>query len=154
MKRLNVTDRFLILLFALCLVAVGARVWSLRGDAGRGLEPLEILVEWRDVDTRTVACLSAGELLYTAAGEAYGRVERIEYLPVEETLLQNGDLLRYEVPMEERCNARLTLSLEGRVDGGILLRNGTESVAVGERKTLYSERCEITVFILLCGVKA
>lgn len=154
MKRLNTTDRFLVVLLALCLLAVGARVWSLRGDSSENVETLEVLVVWREIDARTAECLSVGERLYTAAGEYYGTVADIEYLPVEKSLWQNGELWHYEMPIEEICDVRLTLRLEGRSDNGIFLRNGTESVGVGESKTLYSERCEISCVVLFCGVKS
>lgn len=149
--RTSIGDRFLILLFILCLLATGIRVWSLQAGGRGELSEFSVLLEWRDVDARTAACLSEGEALYTAAGEYYGVVEGLELLPAQWEVVQNGEVLRLSLPLEERCNVRLRVRVQGREENGAFLRGGFQALAMGERIKLYSERCEIAVLILHFG---
>lgn len=152
-RRLNRTDRFLILILLSCIIGIALRVWELNG-ASKADQTLILEAEWRGVDVRTADCLSEGDLLYTAGGELYGSVRRIVIAPAEIKIAEGGVVFRGEAPIEEKCDVRVAVVFEGTERGGTFLHGGAVPVAVGERLLLYSDRCELSLLVLFCGESA
>lgn len=147
-RRLRLTDFFLILLFLLCVAGVVFRVWDLNDRAPEESVPFAVAAEWRNADVRTAACLREGDVLYTAAGEIFGTVTSVTGTPARVRLREGGALYEGVYPDDTRCDLRLTVQVNGRLSGGILLRDGTREVNAGQVYRLYSDLVEIPLFVL------
>ncbi len=144
-KRMNAADWFLILLAVLSVCGILLRLWGLRNRSSEELREYLVVMTWEDADARTVACLQAGELVYTAGGELFGRVLSISTEPSETELVSGGSVFR--LPSESRVDVTLELAVLCRASGGQLLKDGTEAFAVGKRQTLYSSMAELPLTV-------
>lgn len=149
-RRFNVTDWFLILLATLSLGAVLLRFLGL-GKKERGeLQHFTIVVEWENVDVRTVACLQEGELLYTAAGEEFGVVRNVKIVSAEAEIVSGGEV--YRVPSPVLVNVTIELDVMGRVSDGRLVSRRGELLSAGRGMKLYSRKAELSLKILFADI--
>ena len=137
----SILDLFLIFLFLLCIVGTILRWQALRRDTGSA-DSMRLLIVARSeaVDTRIADCLSAGEMLYTASGEAFGRVVTVTYRSAEVSLLSGGVYHIGAWPMEARCRVEAVIETVGVGQNGTWLREGKYPLSVGESMLLYGER--------------
>lgn len=145
-KRLNSADWFFILLAVLSVCGILFRFLGLRQGKTNDLEDFTLIVEWSDIDIRTLECLEEDEVLYTAGGEVFGIVETVEWNPSEVETVFGGDV--YRLRSESRVDATVHISVSGRVSDGQFFRNATESVTVGQKLKLYSERTELLLKVV------
>ena len=142
----NTADWFLLLLALLSVGGILLRAWGLRRGKSEDLREYEIVAVWEDVDPRTVSCLEEDSVLYTAAGEAFGRVIWVEESPAVTELVANGEL--YRLPSEQRLNVTVEITVRGSVSDGRFLREGIEPILSGQELRLYSDWAELPLRIV------
>ncbi len=150
-KRGSILDLFLVFLLLLCLLGVLLRWDGLRRETGEGLSAHVLRMESGVIYRESADCLSAGETLYTASGEAVGEVRSIRILPAPITLQSLGRYYRGEWPIERRCILEIELSVTGRMRDGVLLLDGRVPLAVGSEQTLFSSATQLSLRLLQYG---
>ena len=149
-RSFNTTDWFLILLAILSLGAVLLRFLGLGKKESGALQHFTIVVEWKNVDARTVACVQEGELLYTAAGEEFGVVRNVKIVSAEAEIVSGGEV--YRVPSPVLVNVTIELDVMGRVSDGRLVSRRGELLSAGSGMKLYSRRAELHLKILSADI--
>ena len=149
-RSFNTTDWFLILLAILSLGAVLLRFLGLGKKESGVLQHFTIVVEWKNVDARTVACVQEGELLYTAAGEEFGVVRNVKIVSAEAEIVSGGEV--YRVPSPVLVNVTIELDVMGRVSDGRLVSRRGELLSAGSGMKLYSRRAELHLKILSADI--
>lgn len=127
-KKFGRTDLFILLVFLLS--AAGILFRGAEPKSGEPLEAYTVVGLWKDLDPRTADCLSAGQLLYTEAGELFGEVL---------------DLKREEAA--EGVSVAVTVRVHGRMQERVLLRGGTRGLYIGESYLLFSNTARVTLFV-------
>ena len=145
-KRMNAADWFLLLLALLSVSGILIRFWGLRNRSDEELQEYAVVVRWENVDVRTVSCLQVGDILYTAGGERFGRVLSISSAPAEVELISGGTV--YRLPSEARMDVTVELAVLGRLSNGQFLKGGTDALAVGQERKLYSALAELPFTVL------
>lgn len=131
-RRLDRSDISILLLLVL---SVGGILWRHALPSREGSEEVfTVQGEWAGVPAETAACLQVGDLLYTEAGERFGRVLQIL-----------GEESR------DRQTLRLFVAVTGSSVDGVLYRGRTKGLYVGETYLLYSDRARILLRILSYG---
>ena len=138
---MNAADWFLLLLAVLSVSGILLRFWGLRNRSDEELQEYAVVVKWENADGRTVSCLQVGDILYTAGGERFGRVLSISSVPAEVELVSGGNV--YRLPSETRVDVTVELAVRGRLSDGLLLKDGTDALAVGQERKLYSALTEL-----------
>ena len=149
-RRMNTADWFLILLVFFSVVGVLFRFFGLRGREREELSAISVTARWEDTDARTVACLASGEMLFTPAGEVFGRVISVEYVPAEVEILSGGML--YRVASPTRVNATLEIEIMGRISRESFFNRQGERMSAGQVLRLYSRRTELSLELLSMGL--
>ena len=143
-RKLGVTDWFL--LFLLLLSAVGGLLRRQeRRQASDAIETAEYrLLLLSEVIDRTAAdCLAEGETLYDAAGQAVGRVSRLQIRAAEIRREAEGKTVTGEWPMEVKCRLLVQIVATGALRDGVFLLNGRIPLPVGSYETLFSQRMRL-----------
>ena len=138
-------DVILIVLALLSVAGLALRVGWMKQGSRESLSGFAVCAVWKNVDNQTAECLREGELLYTAAGEIFGRVLSLEAHPAVTETVWGGRVYRAESP--SRFDVELRLSVEGRFREEQLLWNGLEAVSVGQTKQLYSRMAEVKIAV-------
>ncbi len=145
-KRMNAADWFLLLLALLSVCGILLRFWGMRNRSDEELQEYAVMAKWENADERTVSCLRAGDVLYTAGGERFGRVMSISSVPAEIELVSGGTV--YRLPSESRVNATVEIAVLGRLSDGQLFKDGTDALAVGQARKLYSSMTELPLTVM------
>ena len=146
-KRGSILDLFLIFLLLLCILGALLRWDSLRKDARLPLTQYTLTIDTETLARESAECLTVGEQLYTASGEAFGEVTALEYLPAEVTLSSLGHYYRGAWDRTERCVLRVRVTIEANLRDGVLLYRGKTPLAVGAPLELYSERMRLAACV-------
>lgn len=146
------TDTLLVILLVLSLAGIGLRAWKRSAPEQAYGEAFPVLAVWRDVDRRTAACLTVGELLYTPSGVAFGEVAEIRTVPVVRTLTQGGTVISGSIPDDGRCDAEVTVLVYAEADDGLLRRAGGGTVCVGACYELFGDRTHVMLSVLALNV--
>ena len=146
-KRIQATDCVLVLLLLLSLAGIGWRAWYGVQPAEAGTET-EVRMLWSDTDRRTAECLTVGEMLRTEAGAEFGRVTAVEPFAVTRFLPGDGQTVSGEVPDDERCNVRITVSVRLlQTDDGAMRENG-QRLPLGATYLLFGDRVCASLTVL------
>ena len=138
-------DWFLILIAVLSGVGLLLRFRGLGGETGEATEEFAVYATWEGADARTVACLREGEVLYTAAGEVFGRVLDMEIEAMEVELIAGGEV--YRLASQDRKRVELRLAVACRLSEGMLMRSGGEPLAVGQQIRLYGRSVSVPITV-------
>lgn len=145
-KKSGLLDVFIVLMIVFGAVGVLLRMQMLRVTDSDEEEAL-ITLTVEHFHTRGLDCVELGETLYTAGGEVYGEIAELSYTPETTSLLSDGVLHTGTPEDTTRVRLSVRVSLTGRAADGVFLREGKYAVMVGERVTLYGERCELRAIV-------
>ena len=145
------TDTLLAILLVLSLAGIGLRVWKRYAPEEVQGEAFPVRAVWQDVDRRTAACLTVGEVLYTPSGVAFGEVTEIRMVPVVRTLTQGGTVVTGSIPDDGRCHAEVTVRVYGEKNGGVLRRSEGGTVLLGAVYELFGDRTRAVLSVLAIG---
>ncbi len=137
-KRLGLLDILLLSAVLLCIGGVVLRGQMLKGSA-RTEEELLLTVKATLSGERAGQALAVGESLYTASGEVFGEIRKVQLRPSELCLFANGDRYTGTYPMEERCEVILTVSALGRLTENGALCKGTRCAIGATLPALYTK---------------
>ncbi len=146
--RWNAGDTLLVVLALLSVTGIMLRFFFLRLPTGSEVREYEIVARWANVDARTLSCVKEGDMLYTPAGEPFGKVVSISSEAAEITVTEGGLTYRVSAPDETRRDALITVLVSGHYSDGAFFRDGKRILGQGESYQLYSERAELTLRIV------
>ena len=136
--RFNVLDLFLLFLTVLSVVAILLRQQAPKKDQREALA-LEVTLRVQGLRKETLSCLSAGDLLYTAAGEYFGSVTQAEASVADVSLFSSGVFYSGVPEGAELFNLTVRVSVWGNQSGDVFLQDGKLPLLLGKELALYSE---------------
>ena len=142
-RRLGMIDAFLIVVLLLSGVGIALRIHA-RGDGAvvgdvRG----GVMVVARQAPASCADCIEIGETLYTADGNAFGRVIDVIRAPSRIYLYEDGKECVGEWDEQKYCDLTLLLEVEGTYDGAVFLQAGRYPVIMGKTVSLHGERVSL-----------
>ncbi len=146
-SRFHAADLFLVLLALFAVVGVAKRAGAFRKNTADSQSDYLIQAVWSDTDSRSVACLRAGDVLYTNAGERFGEISEIRSEPSEAVLWENGKRIVTRYPAGTREDVFLTVAVRGGEHDGVFLRENGRAVLIGETYRLYSLRASVAATV-------
>ncbi len=146
--RFRAMDLFLVMLVLFAVIGIARRAGAFRANAADTLRDYSVRAVWTDVDSRTVACLSKGETLYTNAGELFGTVLEVRSAPHKVVFRENGERVAAVYPPGTREDVYMTVAVRGGEHDGVILRENGKAILEGETYRLYSERASAVLTIL------
>lgn len=136
-RSFNALDWFLLFLI---LLSVASILWRQHAPDQKSQEAvtLEVALRVEQIPKEMLSCIEAEELLYTAAGETFGRILHIDVEPSKEYHFLEGDFY-YDAPQgSDRFDLILLVSVEGTKSGDVFLQNGRVALLFGKELKLYS----------------
>lgn len=137
-KSIGLLDVFVLILILLSVVGIVLRMQALRiveeNDAR-----YHALARVQMLHAETAECIEVGDLLYTADGTVYGRIEAVEVTPADVKLQSDGRIYLGAWDEKLYVDVKLEISVEGRISEGAFLRDGKHALLVGEDIQLRSD---------------
>lgn len=139
-RRFTVTDWLLVLALLACVAGICVRAWQKKHPAEAD-ETVCVTALWENVDRRTVACLTEGEMLYTEQGAQFGMVAAIRLIPAVRSVRgPDGEVVTGVAEGDPRCHAELLLEVAVRRGNGLWLRMNGQPLSSGASYVLYGAR--------------
>lgn len=146
-RRWKWTDLCLCVLLLLSAAGIGLRVrYGVRPPLSG--EAVDVHLLWRDVDRRTVGCLSVGEDLYTETGARFGSVVSFETVPAVRVWKNDSDEVSGSARNDPRCDVYLVVSVRLVSDDGLLRREDGRPFTRGAHFTLLGDLCRVDGVVL------
>ena len=136
----GVMDLFFVLLLLLGLIGLGLRLVGAQGDGGTPTDTRTVVAGARSVSATAADCLSVGETLYTADGEAFGVVEAIELRAARVEMTSLGVTYTGEWEASERVDLTVSIRITGQMGEDAFLRAGVCATLIGDEVSLFGER--------------
>jgi hypothetical protein len=149
-RSFNALDWFLLFLI---LLSVASVLWRQHAPDQKSQEAvtLEVALRVEQIPKEILACIEAGELLYTASGEAFGSILQIDIEPSKEYHVSEGDFY-YDAPQgSDRFNLILLVSVQGTKSGDVFLQNGRVALLLGKELNLYSHLATLQARVTKIG---
>lgn len=139
-RRFTVTDWLLVLAILACMAGIGVRAW--KENRPKEMDgTVRVTALWEDVDRRTVACLTEGEILYTEQGAQFGTVIAVRSIPAVRSVQgADGDPVKGAVEGDPRCHAEVVLEVAAEKADGLWRRRNGQPLTLGASYVLYGAR--------------
>ena len=139
--RLGIGDLFLLFVLLISVVSGFLRFREMKSSMiETDVAEYRILLLSEAMHTQSADCLREGEILYSAAGDAIGRVTDITLKPLEVRVEADAGGVTGVWPIEQKCRLLVEIAVLGRIRDGVLLLNGRIPIPVGLAQTLFGER--------------
>lgn len=145
-KRLTVIDWILILLLCVSVLSIPFRLMHM--EKPKELKELHVTLLSRNVHEQTVATLAVGDLVYTEAGDIFGRIVSFEQRPIEKSLVKDGEVIKERIDSYFLKDVSLELAILGEMRENIFLRDGKYPILSGMTVKFYTQKSSWSALVL------